>query len=296
MKISSTLIWLACLIILLAAVSAGIGAFWDDAGKPFSVTTPHGETVKLYGHGLYRYDSELIADGFRNQDKIILVLGIPLLIVSIALYRRGSLPGGLLLTGTLAYFFYDYLSMAFGAAYNNLLLIYIALFTVSLFALILAITSFDLPAFPSHFTDRLPRRGIAIFLIAIGIAFYIIWAGLSIIPTILAGQVPAELAHYTTVITFVVDLGMIAPAMIVAGGLLLRRTPTGYLLATVLLIFTLIINIQLGVMGLMQYLAGLMTIGQFIGMSLSFDLIALIAIGFTVSLFRNFKALNAIRT
>ncbi len=289
MKVSTTLIVLAWVIVLLAALAAGVGVFWNDAGKPFAFTTIHGETVQLAGRGLYRYDSTLIAEGFRDQDIYILAVGIPLLILSAVLYRRGSLRGGLLLTGSLLYFFYNYFSMTFGAAYNNLLLVYIVLMAASLFGLIYALTLFDARAFPKHFSERLPRRAIAIFLIFIGVAFLIIWGGLDLIPTTLAGKLPATLGHYTTVITFGIDLGILAPAMLISGILLLRRESVGYLFATVLLIFTLVLNLQLALMGVMQYLAGLMSIGQFIGMSVSFDLIALIALGFTIALFRNFS-------
>lgn len=289
MKISNTLMGLGGMIVVLAAMAAGAGVFWDDAGKPFSFTSVHGETVQINGRGLYRFDSVLIAAGFKIQDGYILAVGIPLLVFSIVLYRRGSWRGGLLLIGTLAYFFYNYVSMAFGAAHNNMLLAYILLMAASLFGLIYALTLFDLSMFPAHFSERLPRRGIAGFLIFIGVAFYLIWGGLDLIPTTLAGKLPATLGHYTTVITFAVDLGLVAPAMLIAGILLWRRAPAGYLLATGLLVFTLVLNLQLALMGVLQYRDGLMSIGQFIGMSVSFDMIALVALGFTFALWRNFS-------
>ena len=51
-------------------------------------------------------------------------------------------------------------------------------------------------------------------------------------------SVPPEVASYTTVVTYVVDLGIIAPALILAGVLLLRRASLGYLLASTILVFT----------------------------------------------------------
>src|SRR5688500_15318975 len=86
------------------------------AGPRFA-TTPRGESVQLYGRGIYRYDSLLIGSGFRGADAATLAVAVPLLVVAIHLYRRGSLRGGLLLTGTLAYFLYNYASMAVGAAF-----------------------------------------------------------------------------------------------------------------------------------------------------------------------------------
>lgn len=107
--------------------------------------------MQIYGQGLYKYDIPLTAVGYRAADAVTLVLALPLLIISLLLYRRGQLRGGLLLTGVLAYFLYTYGSMAFGAAYNPLFLVYTILFSASLFALVLSLLSFDVQELPAHF-------------------------------------------------------------------------------------------------------------------------------------------------
>jgi len=137
-RTSSAVVWLAALIALLALVAAGTGLFWLSGDGPLTVTTVRGETVELYGRGLYRDDSVFKGAGFRGTDAVTLVLAIPLLVITTLLYRRGSLGGGLLLTGTLGFFLYNYASLALGAAYNNLFLVYVALFGASLFAFVLA--------------------------------------------------------------------------------------------------------------------------------------------------------------
>ena len=171
MKIAKAVVWLSSLIAVLALVAAAIGLFYQDEGSSFSFTTLRGETVQIYGQGLYRYDLPITAVGFRAADAITLVLALPLLVISLVLYRRGSLKGGLLLVGVLAYFLYNYGSMASGAAYNSLFLVYVALFSASLFGLVLSLTSFDVQALPAHFLAGLPRRGIAIFLLARAVAW-----------------------------------------------------------------------------------------------------------------------------
>ena len=287
MKTSNTLVWLSSLAIALALVAASVGLFWRDGGQPFAFQTLRGETAQIYGQGLYRYDTVLIAVGFKTGDAVTLALGIPLLVVSLWLYRRGSLRGGILLAGTLAYLLYNYASMAFGAAYNNMFLVYIALTAATLLGFVISVTSFDRQTVPARFSDRLPRRSIAIFLIVSGIALFLIWLLLSIVPALLAGGAPPEVASYTTVITFVVDMAIIAPALAVAGRLLLRREALGYVLAPVLLVFTDVLGISLLAMGIVQQAAGLMSIGQFIGFVISFAILTLFALGFTVVLFRN---------
>ena len=120
MRTPKAIVWLSPLISVLALVAAGTGLFWQDAGSSFSFTTLRGETVQMYGQGLYRYDSLFTGAGYKGQDATTLFLGIPLLVLLTLLYRRGSPRAGLLLTGVLAYFVYVYVSMAFNAAYNNL--------------------------------------------------------------------------------------------------------------------------------------------------------------------------------
>src|SRR5205823_6184751 len=120
MKQSHAVVGLAALIAALALIAAGTGLFWQDASRPFSFTTLRGQTVEMYGRGLYRFDTRFMGAGNRGTDAVTLVLGIPLLATATLRYRRGSLRSGLLLLGTLAYFLYVYASLALNAAYNNL--------------------------------------------------------------------------------------------------------------------------------------------------------------------------------
>lgn len=186
MNYSKVVVWLSALIAVLALVAADIGLFSQNGGSSFSFTTLHGLTVQIYGQGLYAYDTSLVAVGYRAGDAVTLVLGVPSLVLSLLLYWRGSLKGGLLLAGALAYFLYVYGSLAFGAAYNPLFLIYVALFSASLSAFVLALSSFDLRSLVAHFSPHLPRRSIAGFLFAVGLFLLVMWLGL-IVPPLLRG-------------------------------------------------------------------------------------------------------------
>ncbi len=295
MKTSNTLIWLSGLIIVLALFAAGVGVFYQDGGSSFSFTTLRGNVVQVYGHGLYRYDTLIPALSFIMGDVVTLVLGIPLLVISVLLYRRGSLKGGLLLSGAFAYFLYNYGSMAFGAAYNNLFIVYLALLAASLFGFVLALTSFDLSALPAHFAGRLPRRGIGIYLIVSGVVLMLVWLVMTIIPALMQGQAPEVVESYTTFMTGVVDEAIVAPALIVAGALLLRRKPFGYLLSSALLVFTVVLGTSITLGGIAQLQAGVLAVGQFIGMTFSFTILTLFAIWFSVAVFRSFEEPASVR-
>jgi hypothetical protein len=289
MKTSTPLLWLSLLIVVLALVAASAGLFWPGGSGSFTFTTLRREQVAIYGQGLYQYDTPIVALGFKMADAVTLGLAIPLLVLALVFYRHGSLRGGILLAGVLAYFLYNYSSLALGAAYNNMFLVYVAVMALSLFAFVIALGAFDPAALMTHFLPTLPQRGIGLYLIVSGVILLLIWLVLSIIPALLQGEAPPEVWSYTTVVTFVIDLGIIAPALIVAGTLLLRGEPFGYLLSAVLLVFTVVLGINLTAGGIAQMLTGVITMGQFIGMSASFMVLTLFALGYTVALLRSFS-------
>lgn len=293
MQATKTLFWLSALIALLATIAASIGLFWQDGGSSFAFTTLHGQSEQVYGQGLYHYDTPLIALGNRAGDAVTLVLSIPLLALSLLRAFRGSLRGRLLLTGTLAYFLYYYGSLVFGAAYNPLFLVYVALFSASLFGVVLALISFDLAALPGYFSSQLPRRAIAVLLFVAALSLLLVWLGFSLGPALLQGKAPLEVASYTTLITHAVDLGVLVPTLLLTGVLLLRRVPLGYLLAATMLIFTATLGATLITAGIIQLLAGVVTKGQFIGFTVPFALLTLFDLALTIGFFRSCTAAAA---
>ena len=286
MKSSRIVIRLTWLIAVLALFSVGIGLFYQDGGISYAFTNLHGQSVQIYGQGLYQYDIPIIAVGYRAADAVTLLLALPLLLISLLLYRRGRLRGGLLLTGILAYFLYTYCSMAFGAAYNPLFLFYTVLFSASLFAFVLSLMSFDVPGLPTHFAAGLPRRSIGVFLIVSGGILALVWLALSLVPALLRNTVPLEVASYTTFITGVVDIGIVAPALVVSGSLLLRSAPIGFLLSSTMLVFTSTLGMALLAAGIAQLSTGVVTIGQFLGFTVPFAILTLIALVFTFIFYR----------
>ncbi|MGE5561182.1 MAG: hypothetical protein ACM3XN_09095 [Chloroflexota bacterium] len=226
---------LVLVIIALSAVAAGYGLLSTGGPGPHEFTTVFGQTVTLHGQGLYRNDSVSAAAQARSQDVVTLALAIPLLAFALALARRGSLKGRLLLAGTLGYFLYSYLSLAFLATYNPLFLVYTAAFAASLGAFILTLLDIDAQELAARVSGRLPVRFIGGFQLFLGCALLIMWLG-RIIPPLLTGGVPTGLDHYTTLVIQALDLGIMVPLAIISGILILRRDAYGYLLSAVTII------------------------------------------------------------
>jgi hypothetical protein len=284
MKASRAVVWLASLVAALALVASSAGLFWQDGGEPFSFVTLRGETVEIYGQGLYRYDTFLKAHIQRGTDAVTLFVCVPLLLTAMMLYRRGSLSGGLLLTGLLSYFLYNAALLALGTAYNDLVLVYIAYLSASFFAFVLSFRSIDLDFLAARVSSRLPRRLIAVFLFLAG-AVAFVWLTM-IVGALLEGAAPDGLASYTTEPTFVFDLAITGPTAFLAGVLVLKRGPLGYLLAAILLVLYALVGLMVTAQTVAMELAGItIGIGQFVAFVASFMVMSAFAIWLMISFF-----------
>jgi hypothetical protein len=287
MKTSKSLIWLCVLVSLLALVAAAVGLFWKDGGSRFTFTTLHGQEVQMYGEGLYRNDTIFTAGTFIGTDAVTILACIPFLIAALLLYRRGSLRGGYLLIGALSFFLYNSASLAFGAAYNSFFLVYISLFAASLFAFILAFTCINYDALPSRISAGMPHRGLSAFFLVTGVALLFIWLS-DVVIALVEGHAPPLLASYTTMVTYVLDIGVIVPALLVTQHLIRRRSPVGYPLACTLLILCTIIGVVVTAQTTVQISMDIvLPPAQFAVMVGSFILMGLFAIWLLVLLLRN---------
>jgi hypothetical protein len=242
-------------IFLFSLFAAAMGLLYDTPGQPYAITSFRGEPVTINGHGLYYYDTVSTAAQMQGNDLITLVVGLPLLALSAWLAFRGSLRGRLLLAGTLGFFLYTYGSMSVLTAYNALFLVYVTLLTLSLYAFILSLLAIDVEDLPRHFSPRLPRLGIALVLFAVGGFLALAWFA-RVVPELLNPQTPAALENSTTRVIQAMDLALIVPLAILGGILLLRRSPWGYLLASLAVLKGLTMALAVSTMAINMALAG----------------------------------------
>lgn len=255
MKHNTIAIRLALIIIPLALLAAGAGVFWQGTGDPYLFHTLRGEDVLIRGHGLYRYDTLLSSSQEVGQDIVTLLIGIPLLITGIVLSRKGTLRGQLLLTGAFGYFLYTYGAMCFLTAFNPLFLVYVALFSLSLFGFILSMMNLDVDEVTRHISDRFPRVAIATYFIIIALFLSLAWLRLVTVPS-LTWTPPYGLESAITLVIQALDLGVIVPVSFITATLLLRKSGWGYVLSSVLLIKIIMMGAALIAMIISQLAAG----------------------------------------
>lgn len=189
----------------------------------------------LFWKGLYKHDTVSITAQMMGQDLITLLIGIPILIISLYLVSRDSLRGNLIWMGTIFYFLYTYTSMSFAASYNQLFLVYVALFSLSLYTFVYGLLLLDVKTITNNISPGKTTKIAGVFLIFSGAMLALMWIKM-IIESLLTGTAPAAMETYTTMVIQALDIGIIFPATLIAGVLILKGKEWGYALVSILLI------------------------------------------------------------
>ncbi len=237
-------ILLSVLIFFLVLIATVAGIFYQTPGSPIEYTTVRGEQVVFQGSGLYHYDPAPFAREGVVWDVINLFIGLPLFAVAIYLNQRNSLRGRLLLGGLLFYFSYVYVLAMTGYSFNRLFLVYVAIFALSAVTFFINLHDIDVGRLPAQISPRFPHRLFIGFTFIMGALLVFLWLG-RIIPIMVNDQFPPDMAGMTTPVSQGFDLGMVVPLLLSTGILLWRRSPWGYLLASISLSYGLLMCITL---------------------------------------------------
>lgn len=276
---------LSMLIIVLALLSALTGVLSNEVKEYADVTTSFGETVQLYQKGLYARDSVSVASQAIAQDIVTLIFGIPFLFVALILLKKQKEKGLFLLTGTIGYFLYTYMSYSFVLMYNPFYLIYVTLMALSFYDFILCIMAMYKYDLKRQFTDKFPVKSLSIFLYISGLMVGFMWLG-RILPTLISGTAPYGLEHYSTLGIQTLDLGFIVPACFLTAYLLGKEKQWGYLLSIVLVIKMVTMTGAVSAMTVSMNLSG---ISVSIAEMLMFPILLLICIIFMIKIFKEIK-------
>lgn len=163
--------------------------------------------------GVREAEAGLLVPGLMGQDLFGLVVGVPLLLGSMWLARRGSPVGLLLWPGMLFYALYSYVLYLVGAPFGVLFLAYVPLVTLSAYATIAVVSAMDGEAVRRRLARAVPARIVGGILVVFALL------------TALAEGAPVDPAARHVWIS---DLALGAPATLVGGALLLLRRPLGY--------------------------------------------------------------------
>lgn len=275
MKYKKTISLLVIIVTIFSIFSTSYAIFSNQGRGEYQYKSIYGESVSIHGKGLYEHDSVSMAAQAIAQDYVTLFLGVPLLLLSFYLYRKGLLKGSLLLTGTLGYFLYTYVSYSFLSMYNSMFLIYVALMSASFFAFTLMMISFEIVNLPMFFSEKMPVKFLGGFLLFVSFVFGMMWTGKLGFPLLNNTSPPEDLQHYTTFVIQALDLGFVVPVGLLAGVLLIMRNPFGYLLAPVIIIKEITLLTAMTAMVILQIKAGVEIGYLLVGSIILFNLLVI---------------------
>src|ERR687891_2488296 len=209
----------------------------------------------LFVEGLYP-DDPWAREAFRAGDLVTMALVAPALIApaliaSLIMSARGSTRATLGWMGMLGYSVYNYAYYVFGARFNDIFLLHVALFSISIFALVSALRGLDVDSLGGGFRSKGVARSIGMFLLAVGLAQGGLWVFV-VLRFVMTGQlledIPVEGQH----LVFALDLSLLAPTLVLASVLLLRVRPVGFVMGTAVSVFGAAYQINLMASGVFQ--------------------------------------------
>ena len=226
---------LSILIAILAAVASAGGLFLD---------------------GLYR-DNPFVTAVWKGNDAVTLFVAVPLLVIALILAQRGSKRAQLIWMGSLDVILYSYAFFLFAAALNWFFLIYVALFTLPIFALLFGLINLDAEAISEQFRPRTPVKWIAGYMIFVALGLTTVYL-LQFLGFVASGEIPAivlKTDHPTNVVP-ALDFSMVIPWLVLGGIWLWQRRPWGYVISAILLVKGVVYMLSLTAASISPLMAG----------------------------------------
>ncbi|HWL37776.1 MAG TPA: hypothetical protein VNQ77_16430 [Frankiaceae bacterium] len=237
---------------------------WSPGHVAAAVALPFWVAVSvggLFADGFYP-DGPWAREAFRGSDLATLLVGVPVLVASLALSLRGSPRARLVLLGMLAYGTYDYSYYAFGAELSDWLLLHLGAFVASLAGLVLVAYELDVGSLTRRAVPRGTRRLVGAYLCAVGGAMTFLWVSASVRYALfdeLLGDAPKAGQH----LVFAIDLTLLVPGLVAAGVLLWRGAAWGVPAAIAMNVLAAVYQVALMAAAGFQTEAGVIDAGWF---------------------------------
>jgi hypothetical protein len=228
----------------------------------------------------------------RGTAAVILVLGLPALLIAMRSAAKGSIRALIVWLGVIAYLSYNAVMFIFATPFNQLFLLYVAMFSLCFWSATSILHQVDVDALRALFSPRLPVRGLATYALVIVALNGLVWLR-NVVPSVLSSTPPSWLdgTGLSTHPVYVLDLAFWLPLMAVASVWLWRRRPWGYLLVGSILTMWVIESVGVGVDQLFGHAADPASTVASAAMAPVFGVLALVGL---IPLYVYFRHLNSI--
>ncbi|MBT7072254.1 MAG: hypothetical protein HN975_15325 [Anaerolineae bacterium] len=190
------------------------------------------------------YSAVLRADllpGTISQDFVTILAAIVLLFLSLKTDQKDT-KKQIVILSLLAYIFYGYGIYVIERMYNGLYLLYIAIFSLSFWALIYSLINIDKDLLKNIQAANWLRNLSAGFLIFTAFLFYFLWTS-QLLPLMRTGE---RIDFLYSI--YILDMAFVLPAILISATLVIKRNPLGLVFAPILFskAFTLLFSVGLG--------------------------------------------------
>lgn len=219
--------------------------YWLVAGT--AAVTAAASLGTAFVSGVLRGTAVMNGSG-RGTALVLLFVAVPLLVASAALVAAGGTRPVITWLGADAYILYNSVLLLFITPFNQLFLLYVAMFTLSFWTLVTLLSTIDVAMFAGHFKVGFPARSLATVLAVIAVLNGLAWLA-NVIPSVLSAAPAAFLAGtgLTTNPIYVQDLSFWVPAMLVSAVWLWQRRPWGYVGVGAFLVFGCVESVSIAV-------------------------------------------------
>ena len=273
--------YLTAAVILLLITASLAGVLSMDFSHAHNFVNQYGQKVSLYGYGIYANDTYFKAPISIGTDLCILFMFVPMFIYTYVKYlKKSDAVNELKMISVYGVSLYYSASIAFGLTYNRLFLVYTALFACSLFGMFIHIRNIKL-----NCAVKL-TRGIKILLLVLGIALFVAWFP-DIIPSLINGGTLSQIGVYTTEITYIIDMGIIAPICFISIYLLSKKDSLGTIMMAVIMKLGMVIGVMMITQSACQVVSNAdMPIGAVITKAGSFVVLSIFAYYFNNRMYK----------
>jgi len=207
----------------------------------------------IFANNIYR-DNELVKAVWLGNDIVTLFVAIPIMIGALFFSLRNSLKARLIWMGTLWYMVYNYIFYMYGTTFNKLFLLYVIIFTLSIYALILALMKIDIKSFKKNISSNIPVRWISSYMLFFAIMIGGLWIAQSL-SFVFTSEVPLGITQtgHPSGVVFATDLSLLVSTLIVGAILLLKREVWGYIISIISLTKCLLYPFVLVIGGIIAY-------------------------------------------
>lgn len=217
---------------------------WVFIFVPVLLLTVVSSLVSLLSPDFYFRDSAIIAMKSNHLDMVNLGFVVPLGIVMFVLALKDKLWAKLFILGIMANLAFMFGFNAFSLFFNELFLVYVAIFSLTIFGIILGYR--DVRRTGDYSENRTKIRVSACFLMLFAVTAYTAWL-IEVITSTVNGNVPESIAgmNLPSSVVHVFDMSLALPMIIIGALMLFQRKTSGLIVSSITVTFTFLICISI---------------------------------------------------